>query len=214
GFVTIYNVTGILNFAQGEFVMLGALVMISALKLHLPVIPAIVASVLVVALVGALIERLAIRPARRASVISLIIITIGASITVRGIALLLWGTDPYALPAFTPGGPFNLFGAIVDRQSVWVLGATVATVSALSFFFERTVVGKAFRACVVNKLAARLMGISPQRMSLLSFCLSAGLGAIAGVVIGPKMYPTYDMGLMLGLKGFVAAVLGGRGDLG
>lgn len=209
GFVTTYNVTGILNFAQGEFVMLGAMITVALVALKLPILIAIVLAVLIVALIGALIERLTIYPARHASLVTVIIITIGVSISIRGLALLVWGTDPYALNAFSTGSPLSLAGASITRQAVWVIGTAVVVVIALFFFFERTYLGKAVRACVVNKLAARLMGISPQFMSLLAVALSAGLGAIAGIVITPITMATYDMGLMLGLKGFVAAVLGG-----
>ncbi len=209
GFVTIYNVTGIINFAQGEFVMLGALCAISLYGMGLPIAFAIILSVAGVTGVGALIQRLAIRPARHASVITLIIITIGADIALRGMALVLWGTDPYILPAFSPGGPIAIFGAVINRQSLWVLGITAAILVALFLFFEYTLVGKAVRACAINARAARLMGIDTDRMACLSFSLAAALGAISGIVIAPITLPTYDMGLILGLKGFVAAAMGG-----
>ena len=209
GFVTTYNVTGILNFAQGEFVMLGALITVALYSLKIPMILAIIVAVLIVSLIGALIERMAIYPARHASLVTVIIITIGVSISIRGLALLIWGTDPYSLPAFSSGSPLVLSGASITPQALWVIGTAIAVVISLFIFFERTFLGKAVRACVVNKLAARLMGISPQLMSLLAVALSAALGAIAGIVITPITFATYDMGLMLGLKGFVAAVLGG-----
>ncbi len=209
GFVVVYNVTGILNFAQGEFVMLGALITISLVKVKVPLIVAIILAVLAAIVVGVLLERIAIRPAKRASVITLIIITIGASTALRGAALLIWGTDPYSLPAFSTGLPLKIGEAVLSQQSIWVMGTTILMVAFLYYFFERTYIGKAVRACMINKIAARLMGISPQKMSLLSFAMSAGLGAIAGIVVAPITMATYDMGLMLGLKGFVAAVLGG-----
>lgn len=209
GFVVIYNVTGILNFAQGEFVMLGAMITISLVKAKVPLILAIIIAIILAMIVGVLLERLAIRPAKRASTITLIIITIGASTAIRGAALLIWGTDPYSMDAFSKGLPLRIGGAIIVQQSLWVIATTLIMVAFLFYFFERTFLGKAVRACVINKIAARLMGISPQKMSLLSFALSAGLGAIAGIVVAPITMATYDMGLMLGLKGFVAAVLGG-----
>lgn len=209
GFVTIYSVTGIINFAQGEFAMLGALITISLYGMDLPIVFAVLPSVLGVTAVGALIQRFAIRPVRHASVITLIIITIGADIALRGMALILWGTDPYILPAFSPGGPIAIFGAVINRQSLWVLGITAAILVALFLFFEYTLVGKAVRACAINARAARLMGIDTNRMACLSFSLAAALGAISGIVIAPITLPTYDMGLILGLKGFVAAAMGG-----
>lgn len=208
GFVTIYSVTGIINFAQGEFAMLGAMLAVSYQKV-MPLPLATVGAILTVTLLGLAMERVVIRPARLATPITLIIITIGVDIALRGAALLIWGTTPYALPSFSPGAPLHLFGAVLSRQRVWIAGSTVIVLIALWFFLERTMMGKAVRACAVNPKAANLMGISPQRMSALSFGLSAALGAVAGTVIAPLTLVSYDIGLTLGLKGFVAAVMGG-----
>jgi branched-chain amino acid transport system permease protein len=202
-------VTRIINFAQGELVMLGALLTVSGRQLGLSTVMAVLAAVVVVAAVGALLERVAIHPVRRAPALTILIVTIGASITIRGVALIVWGTDPYALPAFSPGPPFRLHGATVVRQGLWVLAVAAVVFAALWLFFTRTYAGTAVRACAVNARGARLMGIRVERMWLLAFALSGGLGAVAGAVIAPITYATYDMGLMLGLKGFVAAVLGG-----
>ncbi|MBI2457393.1 MAG: branched-chain amino acid ABC transporter permease [candidate division NC10 bacterium] len=209
GFVTIYNVTGIINFAQGEFAMLGAMLMVSLQPLGLPQPLAFLLAVLGVVVVGGGLERIAIHPARRASPVTLIIITIGADIVLRGIGLLIWGTDPYPLPAFTSGPPLILAGAVLTRQAVWIMGTTAVILALLSFFFARTYLGKAVRACAINRVSARLSGIRPDRMSLLSFALSAGLGAVGGIVIAPMTLVSYDMGLYLGLRGFVAAIMGG-----
>jgi branched-chain amino acid transport system permease protein len=100
-------------------------------------------------------------------------------------------------------------GLGVKAQSLWIWGTVLAVLGAVALFFERTRTGKAFRACAINRRAAQLMGISPSRMSLLAFALAAALGAIGGIVMAPATRPTYDMGLMLGLKGFVAAIMGG-----
>ncbi len=210
GLVAIYNVTGIINFAQGESAMLGALIMVSLRsKLDLPLPLAFVLTAGVVAAVGAILHWLVIRPARNASTITLIIITIGASIAIRGAALVVWGTDSYLLPAFTRGRPIQLWSAMVRLQSLWVLGTALVSVAGLYLFFQHTMLGKAVRACAVNRLAAQLMGISHDRMATLSFALGGALGAAAGAVIAPITYATYDMGAMLGLKGFVAAIMGG-----
>ncbi len=208
GFVTIYSVTGIINFAQGEFAMLGAMLAVSYQKV-MPLPLATVGAILTVTLLGLAMERIVIRPARRATPITWIIITIGVDIALRGTALLIWGTTPYALPSFSPGPPLHLFGAVLSRQRVWIAGSMVVILIGLWFFLERTMMGKAVRACAVNPRAADLMGISPQRMSALSFGLSAALGAVAGIVIAPLTLVSYDIGLTLGLKGFVAAVMGG-----
>lgn len=209
GFVTIYNVTGIINFAQGEFAMLGAMFMASLAPLGLPVPAAFALAVGAVMVVGGGIERLAIHPARRASIVTLIIITIGIDIVLRGLALLTWGTDPLPLAPFSPGPPVRLAGAVITRQGLWILGTTAVTLAVLYAFFEYTYLGKVLRACAINRLAARLTGIAPERMSLLAFALAAALGAVGGIVIAPLTLVSYDMGLYLGLKGFVAAVMGG-----
>lgn len=209
GFVIIHNVTGIINFAQGEFVMLGAMFMVTLTGLGLPAVAAVIASVVLVMIVVGIIELGAIRPARRASPVSLVIITIGLSTSVRGLALLIWGTNPYKVAPFTAGGPIHIGGATIVPQSLWVIGTTILILALTYFIFEHTYWGKALRACVVNKYAARLMGISPRKMSLFAFVFSAALSALAGIVFAPITFVTYDMGLMLGLKGFVAAVLGG-----
>ncbi len=209
GFVVIYNVTGIINFAQGEFVMLGALIMISLHKSQLPMVVSFIIAVLLTTIIGAGLQKIAIGPAKGASIVTLIIITIGASITIRGVGLIVWGPDPYSLPAFSGDKPMAFGGATIVPQTLWVLGATAVILIGLLAFFEWTLVGKAVRACAINAAAARLMGISPSLMALLSFALSAGLGAIGGVVIAPTTLATYDMGSMLALKGFVAAIIGG-----
>lgn len=222
GFVTIYNVTGIINFAQGEFAVYGALVAVTlyqpqirlfsgslTLEVGWPLLPAAVVGALAGSLLGLLLYRFGIQPARKAAVLHMIIITIGAAFFFRGVSLLIWGTDPYRLPPFSTGPPFKVFGAILTRQSVWVMAVTVVLLIALYFFFNYTVIGKALRACAVNPKAARLMGINPHRMALLAFGLSAGITAIAGIVITPATFMTYDRGLILSLKGFVAAIIGG-----
>ncbi|MBI4610184.1 MAG: branched-chain amino acid ABC transporter permease [Candidatus Rokubacteria bacterium] len=209
GFVTIYNVTGIINFAQGEFAMLGAMFIVSLVPLGLPLPVAFLLAVAAVVLVGGAIERLAIHPARHASVVTLIIITIGVDIVLRGLALLVWGTDPFPLAPFSTGAPFSVRGAVISRQALWILGTTAAILALLYVFFEFTYLGKAVRACAINRLSARLSGIRPDRMSLLAFCLSAGLGAVGGIVMAPLTLVSYDMGLYLGLRGFVAAIMGG-----
>ncbi len=209
GFVIVYSVTRIINFAQGEFVMLGALLMTSLDRGGLPVAVSLAVVTAAVAVLGALLERVAIHPIRTAPALAVLILTIGASIAIRGGALIVWGTDPAALPAFSPGPPLRVLGATVVRQGLWVLGVAGLVFALLWFFFTRTYAGTAVRACAVNRRGARLMGIRVDRMFLLAFALSGALGAVAGAVIAPITYATYDMGLMLGLKGFVAAVLGG-----
>lgn len=212
--VTTFNITGVLNLAQGEFVALGALLAASLCAAGLPLAAAFAVSVALVAVLGGLVERSAIYPARRASGLTLIVITIGLSISLRGLALLVWGTNPVSLPAFSGGGPLFVGGAAVSPQSLWIFGLAAVAVAGLYSFFELTYAGKAVRACVINRTAARLVGINPNTMSLLAFAGSGALGAAAGIFIAPITLATYDMGFMLGLKGFVAAVIGGMHSVG
>jgi branched-chain amino acid transport system permease protein len=223
GFVVVYSVTGIINFAQGEFVMLGAMFCVtvyhsevsflSNMPPSLRLVLAVLFAVAATTTVGILLERLAIYPARQAPVVALIIITIGGTIAIRAIALVAWGTRPYFVPSFTTlemeDSLLRFGGLIVKAQSLWIWGTVVLVLAIMAIFFERTLMGKALRACAINRHAAQLMGISPSRMSLLAFALAAALGAIGGIVMAPATRPTYDMGLMLGLKGFVAAIMGG-----
>ncbi len=210
GFTIIYNATEVINFAQGEFVMLGAMFMATFLgKMGLPLPVAFALSVGLTALIGILVERLTIYPARGASVITLIIITIGVSILLKGVAMFVWGKDSLAVPAFLGEEPIRLFGATIIPQSILILVVALVAVLGLEFFFKHTLTGQAMRACAANRLAARLLGIKVEPLVLLAFGVSAGLSAIAGVIISPITFATYDMGTMLGLKGFSAAVLGG-----
>ena len=213
GFGIIYNATTIINFAQGEMVMLGALCAISLYHLYPSLPVAFLGGVALVTAVGLLLERLALRPVRDQSPIVLIIITVGAAVFLKGVGMMIWGKDAYPLPPFTGKEPIHFFSATVLPQNLWVIGLGTLLVVLLEFFFRFTLVGKAMRACAYNRQAARLMGIPVSRMVQLSFGLAAALGAAGGILIAPLTLGIYDMGTMLGLKGFSAAILGGLGSI-
>jgi branched-chain amino acid transport system permease protein len=212
GFSIIYNASEVINFAQGEFVMIGGMTTVSLTASGLPIALAIPLAVAATALAGLALEKLAVEPARGAQVVTLIIITICASIFLRGLATLIWDKNLHPLPAFSGDAPIALAGATILPQSLWVVGVTVAIVLALSWFFGRTLMGKAMLATSYNRLAAQLVGINVRYVMLFSFGLSAALGAIAGILIAPIAFTSYDAGVMLGLKGFAAAILGGMGS--
>ena len=212
GFTLIYNATGVVNFAQGEFVTYGALIAISGVHFGLPLPLAVLVAVLAVMVLGAVLERVAIRPARNASVITLVIITIGASMLLRGVAVWVWGQDPLPLPHFSGEDPIEFAGASLLPQHLWVMGVALLTMALLWLLAERTQVGKAMRACAINPAAAHLVGIPVPRMVMLSFALSGMLGGLSGAIIAPLVMGQYDMGVLLGLKGFAAAILGGMGN--
>lgn len=213
GFNMIYNCTGIINFAQGEFVMLGAMIAIS-LTQWLPLFWAITAAVLLTMLIGALMELCCIRWLPNPGVLQMLIITIGLSILLKEAALHIWGEGIRSLPYFYGDavtswrlGPLRL-----SPQGVWVLLTCGGMVLALQLFFNRSALGREMRACAANRTAALLCGIRTRNLVTLSFVLSAGMGALAGCMISPITYTQYDSGAVLALKGFTAAILGGLGS--
>ncbi len=211
GFTTVYNASGIVNFAQGDFAMLGAL---SAISLHaagLPLFAAVIAAIILVGLVAVLIERVAIRPLG-SQVTRGIIVTIGIGVILQGAAVLLWGTDAQPLPAFSGARPLSVWGATVVPQTLWIFGTAGALMLLLYLFFERTYPGKVMRAAAINPFAAELMGIKLNAVRAFSFMLSGMIGAIGGIIVAPIALTQYDSGISLGIKGFVACIIGGFGN--
>ena len=212
GFTIIYNASDVVNFAQGEFVMLGGMSTVFLHAAGLPLgIAAFLAIVIVVA-VGVALHKLAIEPARNASVVALIIITIGASIFLRGTAQIVFDKQIHRFPAFSGDQPIAVMGATILPQSLWVLGGAAAIFAGLYVFFTRSLTGKAVLATANNRLAAKLVGINTNFVMALSFALSAAIGATAGILVTPITLTSYDLGVALALKGFAAAMLGGMGN--
>lgn len=212
GFTIIYNASDVVNFAQGEFVMLGGMITVFAHGAGMPLPLAAVIAILVTAAVGVALNKLAIEPARGAPVVSLIIITIGASIFIRGVTQLVFDKQLHRFPAFSGDDPIRILGATILPQSLWVMAGAVAVFIALWLFFTRTLTGKAILATSNNRLAAQLVGINTNWVMTLSFALSAAIGALAGVLVTPITLVSYDVGIALALKGFAAAMLGGMGN--
>jgi branched-chain amino acid transport system permease protein len=213
GFNIIYNCTGIINFAQGEFVMLGGMFLVTLTTgWNMPLPVAIPVAIFLVAIIGMAFERIAIHHLKNPSVLILIMITIAGSILIKGLAMFAWGKESRYLPHFSGETPITIFGATILPQTLWILASLGAVVLGLAYFFNRTLVGKAMRACAHNPDAARLVGINVKRMVTLSFGLSAGIAALAGIVITPVILVDYQRGSMLALKGFGAAILGGLGS--
>jgi len=210
GFAVIFNATGIINFAQGEFVMLGGMATLFFFSvLHLPLPLAVLIAVAVSTAVGVAFEYLAIRPLKKPTPLALVIITIGVSILLRGIAMLIWGKDTHALPAFTGSEPLYFMDATLLPQHLWIFAITVVVIVLSRLFFHYSIVGKAMRACSFNRRAAGLVGIDVVRMVRLSFAISSAVGSLAGIIIAPLTMTSYDVGIMLGLKGFCTAIIGG-----
>jgi branched-chain amino acid transport system permease protein len=210
GFSIIYNATGIINFAQGEFVMLGGMLTLLFLEtFKLPLWAAIPCAIAASTVAGMLFERLAIRPLRQPTPINLVIITIGGSILIRGLSMLAWGKDTHSIPPFSGDDPISIAGATILPQHLWILAITMLIVFVNRFYFYHTISGKAMRACSYNRRAAGLVGIDVRRMVLFSFIISSAMGAVAGIIVAPLTMTAYDVGVMLGLKGFCAAIIGG-----
>ena len=213
GFNIIYNTTGIINFAQGEFLMLGGMISISLLH-FMPMPLAIAVAVIITMVVGALIEIIFIRWIENPSVLRMIIITIGISILIREVALHIWGESVRALPYFIGSAvtSVSIMGTRISPQALIVIGVCAVVVMFLSVFFKFTSIGREMRACAANRKAATLCGINVKNMVTFSFMLSAGIGALAGAVMSPITYTQYDNGTGLAIKGFTVAIMGGLGN--
>jgi branched-chain amino acid transport system permease protein len=212
GFTLIYNASDVINFAQGEFVMLGGMTTVFLALAGVPLPLAAVLAIILTVIVGLALYRFAIEPARGASAVVLIIITIGASIFLRGAAQVIFDKRFHSLPPWFGNEPIRVGGAAILPQSLVVLAGVLVIVVLLWAFIERTLIGKAIVATAANRLAARLVGIDTGRMTGLCFALSAAIGAIAGLLITPITLTSYDVGTLLALKGFAAAMLGGIGS--
>lgn len=213
GYNIIYNTTGIINFAQGEFVMLGGMTAIS-FNAFMPLPLAVLFSVIIVSFVGAFIDIALIRRMKKPTVLNLVIITIGLSTVIREIALHIWDEKVRSLSYFTgnASSSINIFGAYISPQVVWVLAVSSVIVLGLTFFFKYTLPGRSMRACSANAMAAQLCGINTKNMVTMSFMLSAAIGALAGCVVSPITMTQYDGGTSLAIKGFAVAILGGLGN--
>ncbi|MGH2405131.1 MAG: branched-chain amino acid ABC transporter permease [bacterium] len=214
GVSLILKVSRVLNLAQGEFLAVGALLAFSVVTVaHQPLWLACLAAILVVTVVGLVFERLAIRPARSQTMTVLLVITLGTSILLRGLALVIWGSEPMSLPAFSGTDPLLFWNLAILPQALWVLSGIVLVAVGLWYFFERTLLGKAMLAAAENRAAAEMIGINVIATSRLAFGLSAAVAALAGVLVGPITFLSYDGGTMIGLKGFVAATIGRMGNI-
>ena len=214
GVCLIYNSTNVINFAQGEFVMLGGMTMVALYgEMNWPLYLAIPGSIAITVVVGMAMMKVAYRPGKSTSLISVLIITIGASLFISGSATHVWDAEIHRFPAFSGDTPINLLGAAIAPQSLWVIGITTIVVLFLVFYFQFTIQGKAMKACALDRTAASLLGIRVKGMVLLAFAMSAALGAVAGIIVTPLTMTSAAGGMLLAIKGFSAAMLGGMGSI-
>ncbi len=213
GFTIVFASTGIINFAQGEFFMLGGMLSVLALdSIGFPLPAAVLFGVLATTAVGVVFELLAIRPKEDGDTLSLIIITVGGSILLQSLARHGMGPDELPLPPFSEGASISIAGAAIERQTLWIWGITFATVLALTFLYRKTAFGRGMRACAIDREGARLVGVDARLMVTASFGLAAMLGALAGAATAPLTQTVFNGGTTIGIKGFAAAILGGLGS--
>ena len=214
GFCVIYNASGIVNFAQGAFVMLGGMVTYTAMARYgMPLLPAAIMATAIVAALGVVLERLVVRPLwdRGSTMFVMILATLAAQIVIERLTLIAAGDQPRTLPVFTDLPPIRVLGLAVNFQFLWIVGCCALIIALLALFFSSTKTGKAMRACSINRDAAALQGIPVARMLALAFALSAALGAIAGILITPTQYTAFNVGVPFAISGFIAAIVGGFG---
>jgi branched-chain amino acid transport system permease protein len=214
GVTLIYNATKIINFAQGEFVMLGGMIMVTLYgEWHWPLYFSIPVTIGITVIVGMALMKVSYRPGKSTSLITVLIITIGASLFISGSAMHIWDTNIHRFPPFSGDAPIKLLGAVIAPQSLWIIGLTVLVLISLIYFFQFSLYGKAMKACSLDQTAASLLGLRVKRMVLLSFVMSAALGCVAGIMITPLTMVDFGGGMLLAIKGFSAAMLGGMGSI-
>jgi len=222
GYTMVYGILGLINFAHGDIVMVGALVALAVVQTLVPggvplllILPAaVLAAMLVCTTLGVSIERLAYRPLRRAPRLAPLITAIGVSILLQYSAALIWGKQYIALPHLFEPTRINLAGAHFTDLQLIIFLLACAIMAGLLWFIRSSRVGRAMRATEQNPDVAGLMGVDTNRVIAFTFLLGSAIGAIAGVMI--VLYygiGHYFMGFMLGLKAFTAAVLGGIGNV-
>ena len=217
GYCVIYNASGIVNFAQGMFVMLGGMLTHALFtRAGLPLALAALCAIVLVAFTGVVMERLVVRPLwrRNASMFVMILATLAAQIVIERLTLIVAGDQPKTFPGFSDAAPFKIGGVAISVQLLWIAGVSAALVIGLAQFFARTRTGRAMRACAINREAAALQGIPVARMLGFAFALSAGLGAVAGILITPTQYTAFNVGVPFAISGFIAAIVGGFGSAG
>ena len=213
GFNVVFKSTGAMNFAQGEWVVMGGMISALLFAATSNIGLACVVAVGIVILVGIVSERLVIWPLRRPNTLLITLVSIGLAICTRSLIMLVLGKKPVGYPGFSQVSTLVVGGVAVQTQTLWIIGLTIAFLIAMHLFFERSMLGKALRAAAADRDAAALVGVRVETTVMLSFAIAALAGALAGAIITPLTLSSYDQGAMFGFKGFSAAMLGGVGSL-
>jgi branched-chain amino acid transport system permease protein len=213
GFNVVFKSTGAMNFAQGEWVVMGGMISAMLFGAFSNIGLACLVTVLIVTIVGILSERLVIWPLRRPTPLMITLVSIGLGICTRSVVMLVLGKQPVGYPGFSQTATLTWGGVSVQTQTLWIVGLTAAFLLVTHLFFERSIMGKALRAAAADREAAAIVGVRVETTVLLSFSIAAFAGALAGAIITPLTLSSYDQGAMFGFKGFSAAMLGGIGSL-
>ncbi|GAB2181237.1 branched-chain amino acid ABC transporter permease [Denitratisoma sp. agr-D3] len=222
GYTMVYGILGLINFAHGEVVMVGAMVTLAVIKLlagsGLPLtvqlLIALAVAIPTCMALGATIERVAYRPLRNAPRLAPLITAIGVSIVLQYLVVLIWGRSYHPYPELLPTTPIDIAGARISPAQIIIVVFSALMMGALLWLVHHTRLGRAMRATAENPAVARLMGVNINHVITMTFVIGSGLGAIAGVLVSINYSVAhYQMGFMLGLKAFTAAVLGGIGNL-
>jgi branched-chain amino acid transport system permease protein len=214
GFVLIFNAVNVVNFAQGEFVMVPAFVAVALMEFfNIPFPFVYLVTILFMGVFGIIFQRIAYYPLRHRTFLPVIIATIGVSIFLKNAAQVVFGAEPKLMHRPTSSDVLNLAGVFVDPQYIVIIICTLALLVFQYFFFEKTSLGKKMQATAQDKEMARLLGIRVAKMIAITFAYSSILGAAAGILVGPIFYVTKEMGGMLGLKAFCSTIVGGFGNV-
>lgn len=213
-FLLTYRVSGVLNFAQGEFVMLAAFVASAAAgAAGVPLVAAALLGIGAAAFAGVLMERVTYKPLHDKSHASLIISTVAVGLVLQQIAHLVWGPEPRTLASLVPNRSLEIFGARISTVSVFIAVVSVALIVGVTLLLSRTRLGRQMQATAVDAPTAKLMGIRTGRMVIIAFAISTGLTGAAGVLVAPMFSVTGTLGFLIALKAFAACVIGGFGNL-
>lgn len=211
--VIVYKASQLICFSQGEFFVFGALSMVTLTSKGISLPVAFFLAVFIAMALGGLIQQILMRPIQGSSVGAMIVMTIAISLTLRGLAMVIWGRESHILRPFSPGEPLQIFGATLQLQVFWIVGVTALVLLLIWLFFEKTTLGIAMRACAENPLGASLMGISVQRTTFFAWAWGAGIGAVAGIAVAPLLFTQYSSGVMPMVKGFIAMSIGGLSSI-
>lgn len=213
GITLVFRTTGALNFAQGAVVMGAGFLLITWRADAWPLVLVMILVLLAGLVTGGAIERLTIRPARAPTHVSLVIITIGVAEILQGLSLIKFGDRPLYTDEYIGSSPIHVLGATVSYQAILIVVGVISSVAVTLLFLERSRIGKGLKASALDSEMASLCGVSPRRVTLISFALSGLLAAIAGILLTPMTGMGFESGLSLGIKGLFAAVLGGLDSL-